>query len=385
MNTVTWLTRLIAHDTTSRYSNLALIEDIADFLSHHGLQPWLAHDATGQKANLFVTLPAADGTTAGGLIFSGHTDVVPVDGQDWQSDPFHAVIRDDKLYGRGAADMKGFIAAVLAAIPRMKAAKLARPLHIALSYDEEIGCLGAPVMIDALQQRGLSPEYCIVGEPTSMQMVVAHKGIHTFTCRVHGKAAHSSLTPQGVNAIEYAAQLILFIQQLGQRLQHDYAQDAAFDVPFSTLSVNTIQGGIASNIVPQLCEFGFDYRNLPHMQPADVIEPIQRYIREVLEPQMRAVDANCGIELHHHAAVPAMPETDAQALLQLVAQLVDNHTRHKVAYATEGGQFKQAGIHTVICGPGSIEQAHRANEFVSLAQLARCDDFLNKMIAAQTR
>lgn len=385
MNTVTWLTRLIAHDTTSRYSNLALIEDIADFLSHHGLQPWLAHDATGQKANLFVTLPAADGTTAGGLIFSGHTDVVPVDGQDWQSDPFHAVIRDDKLYGRGAADMKGFIAAVLAAIPRMKAAKLARPLHIALSYDEEIGCLGAPVMIDALQQRGLSPEYCIVGEPTSMQMVVAHKGIHTFTCRVHGKAAHSSLTPQGVNAIEYAAQLILFIQQLGQRLQHDYAQDAAFDVPFSTLSVNTIQGGIASNIVPQLCEFGFDYRNLPHMQPADVIEPIQRYIREVLEPQMRAVDANCGIELHHHAAVPAMPEADAQALLQLVAQLVDNHTRHKVAYATEGGQFKQAGIHTVICGPGSIEQAHRANEFVSLAQLARCDDFLNKMIAAQTR
>ena len=308
MNTVTWLTRLIAHDTTSRYSNLALIEEIADFLSHHGLQPWLAHDATGQKANLFVTLPAADGTTAGGLIFSGHTDVVPVDGQDWQSDPFHAVIRDDKLYGRGAADMKGFIAAVLAAIPRMKAAKLARPLHIALSYDEEIGCLGAPVMIDALQQRGLSPEYCIVGEPTSMQMVVAHKGIHTFTCRVHGKAAHSSLTPQGVNAIEYAAQLILFIQQLGQRLQHDYAQDAAFDVPFSTLSVNTIQGGIASNIVPQLCEFGFDYRNLPHMQPADVIEPIQRYIREVLEPQMRAVDANCGIELHHHAAVPAMPE-----------------------------------------------------------------------------
>ena len=385
MNTVTWLTRLIAHDTTSRYSNLALIEDIADFLSHHGLQPWLAHDATGQKANLFVTLPAADGTTAGGLIFSGHTDVVPVDGQDWQSNPFHAVIRDDKLYGRGAADMKGFIAAVLAAIPHMKAAKLARPLHIALSYDEEIGCLGAPVMIDALQQRGLSPEYCIVGEPTSMQMVVAHKGIHTFTCRVHGKAAHSSLTPQGVNAIEYAAQLILFIQQLGQRLQHDYAQDAAFDVPFSTLSVNTIQGGIASNIVPQLCEFGFDYRNLPHMQPADVIEPIQRYIREVLEPQMRAVDANCGIELHHHAAVPAMPEADAQALLQLVAQLVDNHTRHKVAYATEGGQFKQAGIHTVICGPGSIEQAHRANEFVSLTQLARCDDFLNKMIAAQTR
>ena len=384
MNTVTWLTRLIAHDTTSRYSNLALIEDIADFLSHHGLQPWLAHDATGQKANLFVTLPAADGTTAGGLIFSGHTDVVPVDGQDWQSNPFHAVIRDDKLYGRGAADMKGFIAAVLAAIPHMKAAKLARPLHIALSYDEEIGCLGAPVMIDALQQRGLSPEYCIVGEPTSMQMVVAHKGIHTFTCRVHGKAAHSSLTPQGVNAIEYAAQLILFIQQLGQRLQHDYAQDAAFDVPFSTLSVNTIQGGIASNIVPQLCEFGFDYRNLPHMQPIDVIEPIQRYIREVLEPQMRAVDANCGIELHHHAAVPAMPEADAQALLQLVAQLVGNHTRHKVAYATEGGQFKQAGIHTVICGPGSIEQAHRANEFVSLAQLARCDDFLNKMIAAQT-
>ena len=310
---------------------------------------------------------------------------MPVDGQDWQSDPFHALIRHDRLYGRGAADMKGFIAAVLAAVPAMRTAKLLRPLHIALSYDEEIGCLGAPVMIDALQQRGLTPEYCIVGEPTSMQMVVAHKGIHTFTCRVHGKAVHSSLTPQGVNAIEYAAQLIGFIQQLGQRLQQDYAQDAAFDVPFSTLSVNTIQGGIASNIVPQLCEFGFDYRNLPHMQPSDVIEPIKRYIQEVLEPQMHLIDANSGIELQHHAAVPAMPEADASALLKLVSQLVGSDAYHKVAYATEGGQFKQAGIHTVICGPSSIEQAHRANEFVSLNQLARCDDFLQKMILAQTR
>ena len=385
MNTLTWLTRLIAHDTTSRYSNLALINEVADFLNHQGLQPWLAHDASGQKANLFVTLPAANGSTAGGLIFSGHTDVVPVDGQDWQTSPFCATVRDGLVYGRGAADMKGFIAAVLAAVPQMKAAKLTRPLHIALSYDEEIGCLGAPVMIDALQQRGLTPEYCIVGEPTLMQMVVAHKGIHTFTCRVQGKAAHSSLTPQGVNAIEYAAQLIGFIQQLAQRLQHDYAQDAAFDVPFSTLSVNTIQGGIASNIVPQLCEFGFDYRNLPHMQPSDVIEPIQHYINSVLLPQMHAVDTQCGIELHHHAAVPAMPATEAAALWQLIGQLVGSHQRHKVAYATEGGQFTQTGIATVICGPGSIEQAHRANEFVTLAQLARCDDFLNQMILAQTR
>ena len=383
MNTVDRLARLIAFDTTSRHSNLALIHDCADYLESLGLKPWLAHNADQTKANLFATIPAANGSSAGGLILSGHTDVVPTDGQHWHSNPYRADIRNGKLYGRGSADMKGFIAAVLAAAPDMVQAKLKRPLHIALSYDEEIGCLGAPVMIAELQKRGLTPEHCIVGEPTSMRMVVAHKGIHTFRCAVHGKAAHSSLTPQGVNAIEYAAKLIVFINELAGRLKNRHDNDPDYDVPFSTLSVNTIGGGIAANIVPQLCEFEFDYRNLPHMSTADIIAPIEAHIREVLLPQMQAVDAACGIELQAGADVPAMPTADAQLLHDLVVQLVEDSSRLKVAYATEGGQFQQAGIATVICGPGNIEQAHKADEFVELAQLARCDAFLQKLIAAQ--
>ena len=384
MNTINRLSRLIAFDTTSRHSNLALIHDCADYLESLGLKPWLAHNAGQTKANLFATIAAADGSTDGGLILSGHTDVVPTDGQTWQSDPYRADIREGRLYGRGSADMKGFIAAVLAAAPAMVQAELKRPLHIALSYDEEIGCLGAPVMIAELQKRGLTPEHCIVGEPTSMRMVVAHKGIHTFRCAVHGKAAHSSLTPQGVNAIEYAAKLIVFINELAGRLKARYDTDPDYDVPFSTLSVNTIAGGIAGNIVPQLCEFEFDYRNLPHMSPADITAPIEAHIREVLQPQMQAVDAACRIDMRHGENVPAMPEAEAALLHDLITQLVEDSSRLKVAYATEGGQFQQAGIATVICGPGNIEQAHKADEFVELAQLARCDAFLHKLIAAQS-
>lgn len=384
MNTINRLSRLIAFDTTSRHSNLALIHDCADYLESLGLKPWLSHNADQSKANLFATIAAADGSTEGGLILSGHTDVVPTDGQTWQSDPYRADIREGRLYGRGSADMKGFIAAVLAAAPAMVQAGLKRPLHIALSYDEEIGCLGAPVMIAELQKRGLTPEHCIVGEPTSMRMVVAHKGIHTFRCAVHGKAAHSSLTPQGVNAIEYAAKLIVFINELAGRLKARHDTDPDYDVPFSTLSVNTIAGGIAGNIVPQLCEFEFDYRNLPHMSPADITAPIEAHIREVLQPQMQAVDAACRIDMRHGENVPAMPEAEAALLHDLVTQLVQDSSRLKVAYATEGGQFQQAGIATVICGPGNIEQAHKADEFVELSQLARCDAFLHKLIAAQS-
>lgn len=384
MNTINRLSRLIAFDTTSRHSNLALIHDCADYLESLGLKPWLSHNADQSKANLFATIAAADGSTEGGLILSGHTDVVPTDGQAWQSDPYRADIREGRLYGRGSTDMKGFIAAVLAAAPAMVQAELKRPLHIALSYDEEIGCLGAPVMIAELQKRGLTPEHCIVGEPTSMRMVVAHKGIHTFRCAVHGKAAHSSLTPQGVNAIEYAAKLIVFINELAGRLKARHDTDPDYDVPFSTLSVNTIAGGIAGNIVPQLCEFEFDYRNLPHMSPADITAPIEAHIREVLQPQMQAVDAACRIDMRHGENVPAMPEAEAALLHDLITQLVQDSSRLKVAYATEGGQFQQAGIATVICGPGNIEQAHKADEFVELAQLARCDAFLHKLIAAQS-
>ena len=393
-DSIEWLKRLIAFDTVSRHSNLALIKEVQAYCESLGLEPVLtfneSQDETQSKANLFVSVPTSGGlagegsaTLNGGIVLSGHTDVVPVDSQDWASDPFKAEVRGDKLYGRGACDMKGFIACALTLLPQAvslsKLGKLNKPLHVALSFDEEVGCLGAPLMLEELQQRGVQPDYCIVGEPSSMKMVVAHKGISVFRCSVHGKSAHSSLTHQGVNAISYAAKLIGFIDELAGRLADFDQTDPLFDVPYSTLSIGTIKGGTATNIVPNLCEFTFDYRNLPFMGTADILPAIKQKIGELNE-QMQQVDTTTGIQIEQLESVPAMTDTESEALQQLIAGLVNSSARHKVAYATEGGQFTNAGIPTVICGPGSIEQAHKANEFVELEQLAQCDVFLNKLL-----
>ena len=388
-NSVDWLTRLIGFDTVSRHSNLALIKDVQSYCEQLGLAIDLTFNEARNKANLFVTVPAGKNADVvnGGLVLSGHTDVVPVDGQDWSSDPFIATIRGDKLYGRGSCDMKGFIACVLtllsAAVTLSKAGKLNRPIHLALSFDEEVGCLGAPLILADLAARGITPDYCIVGEPTNMTMVVAHKGIAVYRCRVHGKSAHSSLTNQGVNAISYASKMIGFVDELAEELSHRDDNDQVFDVPYSTLSVGTIQGGTASNIVPNLCEFTFDYRNLPHMTQNDILTPIQSRIAE-LNAQMQARSADTGIELMQLESVPAMTDSTNDELQQLVAALVDDDKRHKVAYATEGGQFTNAGIPTIICGPGSIEQAHKADEYVALSELERCDGFLERLLKSCT-
>lgn len=398
---VEWLKRLIAFDTVSRHSNLALIEEVQAYCISLGLEPVLtfndttdrehsSNKANQSKANLFVSVPAGGGladtasaTIKGGIVLSGHTDVVPVDGQDWLSDPFKAEIRGDKLYGRGACDMKGFIACALNLLPQAVAlsqqGQLRKPLHLALSFDEEVGCLGAPLMLEELSQRGINPDYCIVGEPSSMKMVVAHKGISVFRCSVHGKSAHSSLTHQGINAISYAAKLIGFIDELASQLAQSDQVDPMFDVPYSTLSIGTIEGGTATNIVPNLCEFTFDYRNLPSMSTQDILPVIEQRITE-LNQQMQQVDSQTGIKIEQLESVPAMTDTESEALQQLIAGLLQSSVRHKVAYATEGGQFTNAGIATVICGPGSIEQAHKADEYVELAQLVECDDFLQKLL-----
>lgn len=384
-NSIEWLTRLIGFDTVSRHSNLALIKAVQAYCEQLGLSVDLTFNAAQNKANLFVTVPAGAERqiVSGGLVLSGHTDVVPVDGQDWSSDPFTATIRGDNLYGRGSCDMKGFIACALNILPKAvklsNAGKLQRPLHLALSFDEEVGCLGAPLILADLRARGIKPEYCIVGEPTNMKMVTAHKGIAVYRCRVHGKSAHSSLTHQGVNAISYAARLVGFVDELADTLSVRADNDAVFDVPYSTLSVGTIDGGTATNIVPNLCEFTFDYRNLPHMTQNDIIAPIQAKVAE-LTTQMQARAPETGIELLQEESVPAMTDTDSTELQQLIAALTGDATRQKVAYATEGGQFTNAGIPTIICGPGSIEQAHKADEFVALSQLERCDAFLAKLL-----
>ena len=384
-----WLTRLIAFDTVSRHSNLALINDVKAYCEQLGLTVDLTFNEAKTKANLFATVPAGENADIvnNGLVLSGHTDVVPVDGQDWQSDPFAATIRGDKLYGRGACDMKGFIACALTMLPQAvqlsNSGQLRRPLHLALSFDEEVGCLGAPLILADLKARGITPDYCIVGEPTNMAMVVAHKGIAVYRCRVHGKSAHSSLIAQGVNAISYASKLVGYVDTLAEELSARDDNDALFTVPYSTLSVGTIHGGTATNIVPNLCEFTFDYRNLPHMTQDDILEPIQAKVAE-LNAQMQARAPETGIELMQEESVPAMTDDDSAELQSLIAALTGDDERHKVAYATEGGQFTNAGIPTIICGPGSIEQAHKADEYVELIEIERCDGFLQKLLDSCT-
>ncbi|WP_054424700.1 acetylornithine deacetylase, partial [Achromobacter kerstersii] len=343
MNARTWLETLVGFDTTSRNSNLALIETVRDWLKGQGVDAWLAHNPERTKANLFATLPAQDGNQQGGIVLSGHTDVVPVDGQDWASDPFKLIEKDGLLYGRGACDMKGFIAGSLALVPEFLAMPRKKPIHLAFSYDEEVGCAGAPYMLADLLERGIRPEGCVVGEPTGMQVVVAHKGINLFRCKVHGKAAHSSLTPRGCNAIEYAARLICRIRDLADSFKANGPYDQFYDVPFSTMTTNQIRGGIAVNTIPELCEFTYEFRNLPGMQPDEIQAEVEKYVRDELLPRMKSEFDGASIEIETGAAAPALEASEEAAITQLVRALTEDRTTRKVAYGTEAGLFQGIG------------------------------------------
>jgi acetylornithine deacetylase len=379
-----WVERLVSMDTTSRVPNIGLIETVRDALGALGVASTLTHDDRGQWANLFATIPAASGQTNGGVVLSGHTDVVPVDGQAWDTDPFKPQVRDGRLYGRGTCDMKGFIGAALTLVPDMLAANLSRPIHLALSFDEEIGCNGAPYMIEDLQRRGLKPEGCIVGEPTSMRPIVAHKGINAYRCCVRGHAAHSSLTPKGLNAIEYAARLICRIRDLADEMRRDGPFDQYYDVPFTTAQTSMIEGGNAINTVPAECRFAFEFRNLPSLDPDTVFTRIEHYAHETLLPQMRREHPNAAIEFTKIAAAPGLDASEQAAITALVRALTDNRETRKVAYGTEAGLFARAGVPSIVCGPGDIEQAHKPNEYLELAQLAACEDFLRKFISSMS-
>ena len=372
--------RLIAFNTVSRDSNLGLIEWVRDYLQGLGAKTRLTHDASAKKANLFATL---GDSTKPGLILSGHTDVVPVDGQDWDTDPFAATERDGKLYARGSADMKGFIGIILAQAPKFDAAlndrRLDAPLHYALSYDEEVGCLGVRGLIQDLEEQGIRPAGCVVGEPTSMQPIIAHKGTHRFRCAVHGREAHSSYVTHGVNAIEYAARLVVFIRQLADRLAQLEQRDYGFTVPYSTLSTGLIQGGIAANVVPKDCVFQFDMRTLPQAKPDALYQEIRRYA-EVLAAEMRGIDASAGIDLQWVSQTVGLAAAESDAIVQWAMQLSKNPTAGKVSYGTEAGLFQKMGVPTVICGPGDIAEAHRPNEFVALDQLAQCESFMDRIL-----
>ncbi|MBA1193629.1 acetylornithine deacetylase [Pseudomonas entomophila] len=372
------LAHLVSFPTVSRDSNLALIAFIRTYLGRHGVPCELIYDEARSKANLFATLGPDLG---GGVVLSGHTDVVPVDGQAWTTDPFTVSERQGRLYGRGTADMKGFIACVLAAVPTFLARPLRVPVHLAFSYDEEVGCLGVRSMLDALQRRPHRPSLCLIGEPTELKPVLGHKGKLAMRCQVKGAACHSAYAPQGVNAIEYAARLIGHLGELGQALAHPARHDARFDPPFSTVQTGMIQGGQALNIVPADCTFDFEIRALPDFDPQQVVQQVRTYATTELLPRMHAVDTTTAIELQPLSAYPGLitpPDSEAARLLAYVCGSEDFGT---VAFGTEGGLFAQAGIPAVVCGPGSMEQGHKPDEYITCEQLDRCDAWLLRLAA----
>src|ERR1700733_14230028 len=374
--------RLIGFNTVSRDSNLGLIEWVRDYLQGYGAVTRLTYDQTGKKANLFATLGDSPKPV---LVLSGHSDVVPVDGQQWDTDPFRAVERDGKLYARGSADMKGFIGIILAQAPKFVQAlndnRLDAPLHYSLSYDEEVGCIGVRGLIRDLEENQIRPAGCVVGEPTSMQPIIAHKSTHKFRCSVHGREAHSSYVTHGVNAIEYAARLVVFIRHIADRLAQVETRDYGFTVPYSTLSTGVIHGGIAANVVPKDCVFQFDMRTLPHTSPDALYQEIRAYAQG-LAREMRAVDDKSGIDLEWVSQTAGLAAAETDAIVQWAMQLSRNTQVGKVSYGTEAGLFQKMGVPTVICGPGDIAQAHRPNEFVTLEQLAQCEKFMERILEA---
>lgn len=368
------LERLVGFDTTSRDSNMPLIDWVAAYLESHGVASTKVTDADGGKANLVATIGEQ---VDGGIVLSGHTDVVPVDGQDWQTAPFTLTRKGEQLFGRGSSDMKGFIACALAAVPDLVAAKLTRPVHLAFSYDEEVGCFGVHGIVDLFEAEGFKPAICLVGEPTMMHVVNAHKGAATFITRLKGKEVHSSLTHKGVNTVIYGAELVGFIAKLAEERKQQV--DPNFDPPYTTVHVGMMHGGTAVNIVPQDCEIVWEFRAVEGDDGADIKQRVQEFIDTDLLPRMRAVAPEADIVTEPIAEVVGLfPEKDgpAETLIKLLAQRNDTET---VSYGTEGGVFQVAGISTVVCGPGDIAVAHQPNEFVDVDQISQCMDLMDRL------
>ncbi len=370
------LAKLVSFNTVSSRSNLDLISFVEDYLSSHGVNSVRVPDETGEKAALFATVGP---DTDGGIVLSAHTDVVPVEGQNWSKDPFTAWEQDDRLYGRGTADMKGFAATVLAKVPDFLGANLSKPVHIALSYDEEVGCFGAPPMIDAMIANGLQPKAVIVGEPTNMKVVTGHKGIAVLKTQVHGHPVHSSQLHRGVSAISAAVKLISWLDEKTAQNKARADRDCPFEPPYTTLHCGTIQGGKAHNITAQSCEFMTDIRLLPGENITEWIDAYRSFAKEAVLPEMQAISSDCRIDIDLVATVPGLAEETDGTAEQLVRRLTGDNGRHVVVYATEGGQFQEKGLSTVVCGPGSIDQAHQPDEYIELAELDRCAAFLDDL------
>jgi acetylornithine deacetylase len=370
---------LVGLNTVSRNSNLELIDVVRDELKRLGVASRLTWNEDRTKANLFATL--GEGKPAG-VILSGHTDTVPWDGQDWTLDPLGAVVRDGRLYGRGSADMKGFIGLALGQAERFLASDAPFAVHFAFTYDEETGCFGVKELLADLRDAGIAPLACIVGEPTSMVPAIAHKGVHRWRCCVRGKEAHSSLTPQSVNAIEMAARVIGRLRDLAERLEAEEPRHEGFDVPWSTVSVGQFHGGIADNVVPRDAEFRYEFRDLPTADVGAMQAEVLGYARG-LEPAMKRVAPAAGFSFEPICEVPSFLGSASDPVTRMAQRLSGEAGTTLVAFGTEAGLFKRAGIPSVVCGPGSIVQAHQPDEYVSLEQLARCERFLQGLAGSR--
>lgn len=370
------LDKLISYPTVSRDSNLELIAFIQQHLSTLGYPSELVHNEEKTKANLYSVIGPADKP---GVMLSGHTDVVPVEGQNWSTDPFTLRESNDLLFGRGTCDMKGFIACALAMVETLDKSKLATPLHLAFSYDEEIGCIGVRRLLENLKHSNFPPRYCIVGEPTLMQPVIAHKGKTAARAHCHGVECHSSLAPQSVNAIYLASELISKIQQKQRQIIENGTHDRDYDISHTTLHVGKIAGGTALNIVPNYCAFEFEIRNLPTDDPKAILDDIQLAANEIAAPFLES-HPGAKIEIELTNEYPALNTSTESDIVEFIKQLTGANSFGKIAFGTEGGLFsRELGVETIVLGPGSIEQAHKPDEYIAIDQLGRCDAFLQRL------
>ncbi len=376
MPTTALLERLVAFDTTSRNSNLALIGFIREYLDRRGVAYRVSSDPAGRKANLHVIIGPQN---AGGVALSGHVDTVPVEGQAWTGDPFGLRRQDNRLIARGACDMKGFIAACLAAVPDLQARPLVRPLHLFITYDEEVGCQGVRRLIEDLDASGLKPAMCVVGEPSGMQPILAHKGKLDLHVTVRGLTGHSSEPSRGVNAVQAAGEAIAWVAREARRLAVEGPFENGFEPPHTTIHVGTVQGGTILNIIPEHAAFTMEWRFIPVDPPGPQMRRMQAYVADFIEPAMKFVHPDCGFGYEVGLEMPGMALLPDHALTTVVKQITGSNSLGKVSYGTEGGFFQNAGIPTIICGPGHIAQAHQPDEWIMQSELDACDRFIQRL------
>lgn len=378
MTTLEILAKLVSFDTTSRNSNIPCTDWIRAYLASHGVEAEVYVNAEGDKHNLYAVIGPRD---VPGYVLSAHTDVVPVDGQSWSTDPFTLVVKDGKAFGRGACDMKGFLAATLAAVPDMVKQSLKTPIHLAYSYDEEVGCTGVRDMLVHFRNREPKPIAAFIGEPSSMQVIIGHKGGQRVIAKVRGKAAHSSLAPHGVNAVEYGARLVARIKDMAEAQEAKGARDEMYDVAHSTLHVGVFTGGTSPNIVPHHAEISFECRNISADNANDYIDEVIRYAREELEPKMRKNDPSAGFDFELRPLLPPLEIAPDHPAVTAAKRFAGRNDHAKVAYGTEASLFQDmAGYPSVVVGPGDIDQAHKPDEWIALDELTKCEAFLARLV-----